>query len=305
MMSPVSAKSTSGLRSTSAWSGTAARSSARTSLSEPFTARPIGVRTASTMTASGMSVSFEEAPASHSRSGFPRRRTRRGLPRSLRETPFAPPDDAGVASGGMRLIPTAAACAAAALLAPTGAAAAVSGPFAATGASPFAANCNGAPQNGVSYRNTEVEPYLDLNPARPLNLVGVYQQDRFETGGANGLGTTYSEDGGSTWTRVLPGALPKFSRCAGAAPGSVGDYERATDPWVSIAPNGHAFQISVSFNDTRDLANAVLVSRSRDGGHTWGAVTQLIRDTANTTFNDKESITADFSDSRYVYATWD
>src|SRR3954452_14730026 len=54
MTSCVSAKSTSGLRSISAFSGTAARSSARTSLSEPLTARPIGVRTASTMTASGM-----------------------------------------------------------------------------------------------------------------------------------------------------------------------------------------------------------------------------------------------------------
>ena len=48
------AKSTPGLRSTSAFSGTAARSSARTSLSDPLAARPIGVRTASTMTASGM-----------------------------------------------------------------------------------------------------------------------------------------------------------------------------------------------------------------------------------------------------------
>src|SRR3954452_15950859 len=54
MTSSVCAKSTPGLRSTSALSGTAARSSARTSLSEPLTARPIGVRTASTMTASGM-----------------------------------------------------------------------------------------------------------------------------------------------------------------------------------------------------------------------------------------------------------
>src|SRR3954451_21327407 len=56
MTSCVSAKSTSGLRSISAFSGTAARSSARTSLSEPLTARPIGVRTASTMRASGISA---------------------------------------------------------------------------------------------------------------------------------------------------------------------------------------------------------------------------------------------------------
>src|SRR5829696_622644 len=56
-MSSVWAKSTPGLRSTSALSGTAARSSARTSFSDPLAARPIGVRMASTMTASGMGQS--------------------------------------------------------------------------------------------------------------------------------------------------------------------------------------------------------------------------------------------------------
>src|SRR3954466_7830465 len=60
MTSPVSEKLTSGLRSCSALSGTAARSSARTSLSEPLPARPIGVRIASTMTASGMGWSSRE-----------------------------------------------------------------------------------------------------------------------------------------------------------------------------------------------------------------------------------------------------
>src|SRR4051812_4213872 len=205
----------------------------------------------------------------------------------------------------MRLVHLAAVCTAAILLMPAAALAAASGPVPASGASPFKTGCNGAAQNGTQYRGTEVEPYLDLNPVRPQSLIGVYQQDRFATGGANGLGTSYSEDGGSSWTQVPRSALPRFTRCAGAAPGSRGDYERATDPWVSISPNGNAHQISVSFNDTRDLANAVLISRSTDGGHTWGPVKQLIRDTANTVFNDKESITADFTDGRYVYAVWD
>src|SRR3954469_756020 len=208
MMSPVSAKFTSGLRSWSAWSGTAARSSARTSLSEPLTARPIGVRTASTMTASDMDDSFERAPASHSRSGFPRRRTRRGLSESVRD---------------MRLFPIAAALAAAALAAPAGALAAASAPSPASGASLFTNGCNGAPQNGAVYGNTEVEPYLDLNPMRPQNLVAVYQQDRFETGGANGLGTSYSENGGASWTRLPPRALPEVSPRARARPAARGE----------------------------------------------------------------------------------
>src|SRR6476620_2946263 len=59
MMSAVLLKSTPGLRSTSARSGIAARSSARMSLSDPLIARPMGVRMASMMTASGM------APPAH------------------------------------------------------------------------------------------------------------------------------------------------------------------------------------------------------------------------------------------------
>src|SRR5438045_3392229 len=54
MMSPIDSCSSAGLRSISAFSGIAARSSARTLLSEPLTARPMGVRIASTITASGM-----------------------------------------------------------------------------------------------------------------------------------------------------------------------------------------------------------------------------------------------------------
>src|SRR3954454_7658203 len=56
MMSSVSLKFTPGLRSTSARSGTAASSSVRTSFKDPLTARPIGVRMASTITASGISA---------------------------------------------------------------------------------------------------------------------------------------------------------------------------------------------------------------------------------------------------------
>src|SRR5450755_3590140 len=52
MMSAVSPKSTPGLRSTNARNGIAAKSSARTSLNVHLTARPIAVRTASTLTAS-------------------------------------------------------------------------------------------------------------------------------------------------------------------------------------------------------------------------------------------------------------
>jgi BNR repeat-like domain len=170
---------------------------------------------------------------------------------------------------------------------------------------PFPTTCHGASQNGALYVGSEVEPWVDVNPTNTAQLVGVYQQDRFETGGASGQGVSVSSNGGATWTQLPLAAWPKFSRCNGAAPGSAGDFERATDPWVSFGPDGDAYQITLAFNDTRNLANAILVSESTDGGTTWGPVQTLINDPNPHVFNDKESITADWTDPDYVYAVWD
>jgi hypothetical protein len=73
---------------------------------------------------------------------------------------------------------------------------------------------------------------------------------------------------------------------------------------VTFSPNGHAYQISVSFN-AANAVNAVLVSKSADGGMTWSEPATLIRDTSDFNFNDKESITADSTNSNFVYAVWD
>src|SRR5207248_462214 len=66
-------------------------------------------------------------------------------------------------------------------------------------------------------------------------------------------------------------------------------------------------QVALSFSGgtfQRNSTSAVLVSRSVDGGRNWSNPTTLISDGADH-FNDKESITADPTDARYVYAVWD
>src|SRR5256885_1880314 len=82
----------------------------------------------------------------------------------------------------------------------------------------------------------------------------------------------------------------------------------ATVQWVSFGPTGTAYQISLSF-DANTARNGVLVSKSADGGDTWSEPTSLIRDSGNRdvsyAFNDKESITADPTNSNYAYAVWD
>ena len=89
------------------------------------------------------------------------------------------------------------------------------------------------------------------------------------------------------------------------AAGTNSDWERATDPWSDISPNGDMWFMSLSFNDTRNLRNAMLVSKSEDGGATWTEPVTLIDDANPHVFNDKNSLTADPNDSDLVYAVWD
>jgi hypothetical protein len=177
-------------------------------------------------------------------------------------------------------------------------------PTAATGASPFGPECNTS-ETGTLYPDSEVEPWLDVDPTSVNDndgpdFIGVYQQDRYSDGGARGLGTTVSTNGAANFTPLPATQLPRFSQCAGNPL-----YERASDPWVSIAPDGTAHQISLSFNQTENLDNAVLVSKSTNGGHGWSDPITLKRDTNPAVFNDKESITADQNNAHYVYAVWD
>jgi BNR repeat-like domain len=160
---------------------------------------------------------------------------------------------------------------------------------------PFHESCN-ASQVGVNFHNGAVEPFVTVDPSNPDHIIGVWQQDRWADGGSSGLMTGVSMDRGRTWATTFAA----FSNCSGLA-----SYNRASDPWVAISPNGVAYQIALSLADSNNTS-AVLVSRSADGGFTWGNPVTLIRDTAATTgFNDKEAITADPTDSNYVYAVWD
>jgi hypothetical protein len=163
--------------------------------------------------------------------------------------------------------------------------------------------CNGAPQLGVVYRNSESEPHLAVNPTNPMNMVAGWHQDRWSTGGAQSLGAAYTVDGGATWHQVV---IP-FTRCSGGA-GSAGDYERGSDPWISFSPNGTVHFMAL-VEKTSVNENAMVVARSTNGGATWSQPVVIARNPAQdrklrSLFNDKNTITADPFDSRLVYATW-
>jgi hypothetical protein len=173
-----------------------------------------------------------------------------------------------------------------------------------SGPSPFAGCTAGNAPGSVLYPNAEEEPWVDVNPTNPNNLIAVWQQDRWSDGGAHGLVTAVSHNGGVTWTETFP----HFSTCAGGTAANGGAYDRASDPWVSFGADGTAYQVSLSFNAT-DAVNAVLASRSTDGGDTWSEPWTIIRDSGDRdvafAFNDKESVTADALTPGYAYAAWD
>ena len=72
---------------------------------------------------------------------------------------------------------------------------------AASGPSPFAGCTVGAAPGSVLYPNAEEEPWVDVNPTNPLNLIAVWQQDRWSDGGAHGLVTAVSHNGGARGRR--------------------------------------------------------------------------------------------------------
>jgi hypothetical protein len=164
-----------------------------------------------------------------------------------------------------------------------------------SGDSPFTADCDGQ-QTGIHFRNAAVETWVAADPSDPLHLVGVWQQDRWSNGGASGLLTAVTRDGGRTWTR----SAAAFSVCSGGE----ARYVRASDPWVSIAPDGTAYQVGLSLT-ANTAGQAVVVSRSPDGGLHWSDPVTVKFDQDPNSFNDKESITADPHDARYVYVVWD
>lgn len=150
----------------------------------------------------------------------------------------------------------------------------------------------------IAYPNSAVEPYVAADPrtvgTSHANVIGVWQQDRFPDAGARGLVGASSFDGGRTWTeRSLP-----FTRCAhGGLP-----YPVASDPWVSIGPDGTAYA-SALVGDPAVPMWGVAVAISHDGGRSWQNIQTIIRDRC-CDFSDKEAVTADPNHSGVAYLVW-
>jgi len=170
------------------------------------------------------------------------------------------------------------------------------GPLAACGNFPGVAG-------GINFLDSEIEPWVDVNPANPDNIVAIWQQDRWSDGGSRGNVAGVSFDGGNTWA-IVP--IPGITDCTG------GPWERASDPWVSFSPDGTLHQMTLAFQTDPPAnrpggfgPNAMVVSKSEDGGLSWSDPITLIEDVDARVLNDKNSLTADPTDPDFVYAVWD
>ena len=159
---------------------------------------------------------------------------------------------------------------------------------------PFATCAGGPAAGGTNFPDSEVEPSVAVNPLNPSNVIGPWQQDRWSNGAAHGLVSGYSNDGGATWSQ----STAAFSACEG------GSYDRASDPWVSIGPDGTAYWSSLSAS-ADEITSAVQVSTSTDGGASWTNPATIISETTPLHFNDKESVTADPYHAGVAYVVWD
>ena len=187
-----------------------------------------------------------------------------------------------------------------------------------------------------NYLHSEVEPWVTVDPNNSSHLVGAWQQDRWSDGGAHGLVASYSTQGGASGSwNVSP---QPFSVCWHASGYTNADnwlnYQRASDPWVSIGPGAPGnqggntvYSVSLSFDqtpfgaDVNAVDNAVGAAVSYDNGAFWSHVQTIIADpcvqgafgspgyVCNSAkayvFNDKESVTADPNRPGVAYAVWD
>ena len=185
---------------------------------------------------------------------------------------------------------------------------------------PSGVKCNATRQTGTVWRNSETEPYMDVDFAHPDRMVAIVHQDRWSNGSAQSTATFYSDDGGLTWNL----SFTPITRCSEGLLEGPESFDRASDPWLAVTPGtvgsgyglkhgkGAIFHQMSLMTDrlypfTGELRSAYSMLRSKDGGQTWSdpvVVSNRTEFEDGAPFNDKNSLTADPYKRRFVYGTW-
>lgn len=142
--------------------------------------------------------------------------------------------------------------------------------------------------NPDSNHKTQVEPDTF---AFGHTIVSVFQSGRFFDGGASNIGWATSTNGGQTWTH---GFLPATTVNATPA----GPYPRVSDPSVAYDARHKVWLVSyLGLTDGESGPVDVLVSRSTDGGLTWG--NPVVVDAAQAFFDKNWTVCDDTASSPF------
>lgn len=154
--------------------------------------------------------------------------------------------------------------------------------------------------NSSSQHKTEVEPDTYSFGS---TIVATFQAGRFYSGGgSSNIGWAISTNNGSSWTNGFLSGITVYAR---------GTYERASDPSVAYDAAHHTWLISslaMSVINNNVVGVAILISRSTDGGLTWGKPIVVAAAGPNDNL-DKEWIVCDETGSSpyygHCYVEWD
>jgi hypothetical protein len=197
-------------------------------------------------------------------------------------------------------------------------------PVQVTAAAPFDPACGLDPvdENSFVFVDSEVEPWLDASPADPDIIAGIWQQDRWNDGGSRGNVMALSADGGASWMSFIPPNNTDCSFNPNAASGAFEVFDRASDPWLTFAPNGDLHLMHLVFDAELPeglpgaisgrngmVAQKVPAAALTDGvisDAEWGPPILLALDEGGD-LHDKNTMTADptVPAGTHVYAVWD
>jgi len=146
--------------------------------------------------------------------------------------------------------------------------------------------------------DTLVEPDVAVSPFNPRIQVAVAHDCRFASGGAVDISYAWTSDGGAQWHHA---PVPGLTRAVG------GSYDRASDPVVAFGADGSVY-ISALVIDLNNCDSGVAVSRSMDGGATFGAPVYAQQSTTCSVSDDKNWLVTDTQpDSPFfgrIYQFW-
>jgi hypothetical protein len=108
--------------------------------------------------------------------------------------------------------------------------------------------------------DTLVEPDIAVSPRDPRIAVAAAHDGRFPDGGAVDISYAWTHDGGQTWHHA---AVPGLTKASGNPM-----WDRASDPVLAFGPDGTVYLSTLVF--TLDCPTGVAVSKSTDGGRTFG-----------------------------------